>query len=105
MDDKISDAMLMCFDTLETCRKSCTRWQCIHVDYCNGRSNKYACSPVDSRLISWIMLGSFLIVLLCCSMLIGYYACCMLQNRLRHSIQTDYKVTFQHRVPRTSRYT
>uniref|UniRef100_A0A8R1TSH1 Uncharacterized protein n=1 Tax=Onchocerca volvulus TaxID=6282 RepID=A0A8R1TSH1_ONCVO len=99
MGDRNFDKMTMCFDTLEACQKSCVGWQCIHADYCDGYSNKYICSPIDSRLLSWIMIGSFLIVVLCCSMLVACYACWLLQIRLRYPIQTNYKVTFQNRLP------
>ncbi|VDM92706.1 unnamed protein product, partial [Litomosoides sigmodontis] len=87
--------------------KTCAGWQCIHADYCNGLSNRYICLPIDSRFIPWILFGSIIVVLSCCSTLIVCYACWLLQVRVRHPIAANYKVTFQNRIPspfRTSVY-
>ncbi|KAL7073510.1 hypothetical protein ACQ4LE_007044 [Meloidogyne hapla] len=86
-----------CFETADYCTRSCPEpAQCIWVDRCGDSSSSahYACLPFDLRFLTWIFVGCFIIVVLCCSALVVCFAIRAIRRALRHPIQTDGDIIF-----------
>uniref|UniRef100_A0A0N5BTU2 Uncharacterized protein n=1 Tax=Strongyloides papillosus TaxID=174720 RepID=A0A0N5BTU2_STREA len=65
-----------CHDTLDNCHQKCGDFQCIPVNRCNGVDGQFfVCSFFDPKLLMYIMLTSFMVVLLCCSSIVACYVC------------------------------
>ncbi|KAI3409776.1 hypothetical protein GPALN_006152 [Globodera pallida] len=87
---------LTCYENADYCANSCpASAQCVYVDNC-GESSKahYACLPFDTRLLTWILVISFLLVLLCCSALVVFYAFRVIRRSFRNPVQTDGDIVF-----------
>ncbi|KHN74635.1 hypothetical protein Tcan_10635 [Toxocara canis] len=100
MGNAVHGDHLVCYDTLESCKSHCDGSECFYVSNCNNsNTSNYVCLPIDPRFLMWLILGSFLIVLLCCSSLVACYVCRLLKIGLRRPIKTDSEIVFQNTGP------
>ncbi|CAJ0583615.1 unnamed protein product, partial [Mesorhabditis spiculigera] len=83
----------VCHATLDTCKSMCPS-DCMFVDKCNGLTNQYACVIVDSRVLMWLILISFIITVCCCSGLVACYVCKAFRHSFRYSQRTENDIVF-----------
>uniref|UniRef100_A0A914C3K3 Secreted protein n=1 Tax=Acrobeloides nanus TaxID=290746 RepID=A0A914C3K3_9BILA len=48
------------------------------------------------QFFMWLIFGSFIIVLLCCSSLVACYACRAIRSSFRHAVGTEGDIIFQN---------
>uniref|UniRef100_A0AC34QDX8 Uncharacterized protein n=1 Tax=Panagrolaimus sp. JU765 TaxID=591449 RepID=A0AC34QDX8_9BILA len=90
-----SEGKVTCFDTIETCAAHCGKHECIFVNKCSGNAElNYVCFPIDTRLMAWLIFGSFLIVIVVCSSVVACYACRAIKHSFQHAIGTDGDIVF-----------
>ncbi|KAK0403618.1 hypothetical protein QR680_017033 [Steinernema hermaphroditum] len=96
MGNRVSGDHVVCYDSIDSCKSFCKESECLYASNCNGGTeNHYVCLPVDPRMIMWIMLISFFIVLLCCSSLVACYVCRAFRASFyRNPIRTDGDIVF-----------
>ncbi|KAL3116036.1 hypothetical protein niasHT_007336 [Heterodera trifolii] len=87
---------LSCYESADYCARSCSASsQCVYVDNCGDSANAhYACLPFDTRLLTWILVVSFLVIVLCCSALVVFYALRVIRRSFRNPVQTDGDIVF-----------
>uniref|UniRef100_A0AC35TNZ3 Uncharacterized protein n=1 Tax=Rhabditophanes sp. KR3021 TaxID=114890 RepID=A0AC35TNZ3_9BILA len=79
-----------CHASFDDCRKNCAEYQCLPVDRCNSVNGQFfVCSFLDPKLLMYIILISFLIVLLCCSSFVACYICRYARRSFRQATYTD----------------
>ncbi|CAD6185333.1 unnamed protein product [Caenorhabditis auriculariae] len=88
MGNAVYTDQMVCHDTLETCKSHCDKSECVFVDKCNNLGQKFICVPFDPRFLFWIIIISFLIVLLTCSSLVACYICRAV--RRSYQMQVEY---------------